>query len=331
MMSDAEAKSRAEIVRERRKESKRSRSRRKGKRKSHADAPPVMVRGLRPMADSGSKSKRKRKQRVKRRYDVALPTPGVEMRLPAVPQMQIGWRIVSFLISVGLSLALYFLWTAPTFQVQGAEVRGAERIPAYMIENAMYIHQRPIFVVEPDALERQLRRTFPGLTQVSVGVAFPARVVVSVEERVPVLAWEQGGRLWWIDAQGIAFPARGEVEALPRVVAASAPPESTLPEIDPPQEDGIFVQVFIAPEMIPSVLKLSDYLPNGAVLNYQPEHGFGWQDPRGWQVFFGIDVADIDAKVALYQKIVEQLEKEGVQPALINIEHLNAPYYRMEQ
>ncbi len=329
MMSEEAAKSRAEIVRERRKTSKRSH--RKGKRKSHADAPPVMVRGLRPAADSGSKSKRKRKQRVRRRYDVALPTPGVEMRLPSVPQVKIGWRVLSFLITVGLSLALYFLWTSPTFQVQGAEVRGAERIPEYMIDNAMYIHQRPIFVVEPDALERQLRRIFPGLTQVSVGIAFPARVVVTVEERIPVLAWEQDGRLWWIDAHGVAFPARGEVEALPRVMAASAPPDSTLPEMDASQEEESFVQIFIAPEMIDPILKLFDHLPDGAALQYDPQHGFGWQDPRGWQVSFGVKVNDVDAKVTLYQEVVAQLEQQGVQPALINVEHLNAPYYRMEQ
>ena len=234
-------------------------------------------------------------------------------------------------MAVGLALALYFLWTSPTFQVQGAEVRGAERIPAYMIDNAMYIHHRPIFVVEPDVLERQLRRTFPGLTQVAVGIAFPARVVVTVEERVPVLAWEQDGRLWWIDANGVAFPARGEVEALPRVVASSAPPDSTLPEIDSSRETESFAQVFIAPEMIAPILKLFDHLPDGATLDYDHRHGFGWQDPRGWQIYFGVDVTYIDAKLSLYQNVVAQLEREGVQPVLISVEHLNAPYYRLEQ
>lgn len=332
IMSKKSAKSRAEIVRERCKESKRSsrRARRRGRRKSTSKLPPVLVRGTNLAADADPPSQRKRK-RVKRRYDVALPTPGVEMRLPSLPVIKIGWRVLSFLMLVGLSLLLYFLWTSPTFQVGNAEVHGAKLLPADGIDNALLIHGRPIFVVKPDALERQLSRTFPGLKQVSARVGFPARVVVTVEERVPVLAWQQGERLLWVDAQGIAFPPRGEVDSLPRVSASVPPPAPPQPEAESPQEAESSGQVYMSTELITPVIKLSTHLPEGTVVKYDRQHGFGWQDPAGWQVYFGTDIADVEAKIRLYEDVVEKVKAEGVQPVLISVEYAKAPYYRLEQ
>jgi hypothetical protein len=36
-------------------------------------------------------------------------------------------------------------------------------------------------------------------------------------------------------------------------------------------------------------------------------------------------------KMAVYQALVDQLKSEGIQPALISVEYVHAPYYRMER
>ena len=44
-------------------------------------------------------------------------------------------------------------------------------------------------------------------------------------ERVPVIAWKQDGNEVWVDAQGVAFPPRGEPQkALVNVEGHGTPP-----------------------------------------------------------------------------------------------------------
>ena len=40
------------------------------------------------------------------------------MRLPALPRLGLSWRLASLLLLVFLGGMLYYLWTAPGFQVQ---------------------------------------------------------------------------------------------------------------------------------------------------------------------------------------------------------------------
>jgi hypothetical protein len=56
----------------------------------------------------------------------------------------------------------------------------------------------------------------------------------------------------------------------------------------------------------------------------------GWKDGRGWDVYFG-EPQDMDMKLVVYQATVRRLESEGIQPVLISVEQVHAPYYRMER
>jgi len=61
---------------------------------------------------------------------------------------------------------------------------------------------------------------------------------------------------------------------------------------------------------------------------FDPVYGMGWQDPRGWTVYFGQDSQDIPMKTVVYNAIVDTLTQQGVQPSLISVEYLNAPFYK---
>jgi hypothetical protein len=57
----------------------------------------------------------------------------------------------------------------------------------------------------------------------------------------------------------------------------------------------------------------------------------GWYDEkRNCDVYFGMDVSNIDEKLAVYKAIRNQLKEDGVSPVIINVEHIHAPYYRLE-
>jgi len=64
---------------------------------------------------------------------------------------------------------------------------------------------------------------------------------------------------------------------------------------------------------------------------YDPSNGLGWNDTRGWQVFFGTDAKDMALKVRVYQSLVDSLMARGLYPTFINVAYANAPYYRMSQ
>jgi len=86
----------------------------------------------------------------------------------------------------------------------------------------------------------------------------------------------------------------------------------------------------VDPQFVASVLKLRSYIPAGTALLYDPENGLGWTDAQGWQVYLGTDVSQIDVKLAEYQKIVTALLERNLQPVLISVEYIHAPYYRLE-
>ena len=77
---------------------------RKGKKARTRSDIPVLVRGDRRTTPLRYSSKNKR---VKRRYDVALSTPGAEIRLPSLPRFQVGWRILSAILVGLLGYMLY--------------------------------------------------------------------------------------------------------------------------------------------------------------------------------------------------------------------------------
>jgi cell division protein FtsQ len=72
-------------------------------------------------------------------------------------------------------------------------------------------------------------------------------------------------------------------------------------------------------------------LPKGTPMTFSAASGLGWKDTGGWEVYIGTDLDQYDQKIALYQSISTQLAGQGITPALISVEFLNAPYYRLEK
>jgi cell division protein FtsQ len=265
-----------------------------------------------------------RQGKQRKRLDVSLGTPGAEMRLPSIPTIHFGWRLFSALIAIALAGLMYYLWSAPTFRVQAAEVSGAQRVSAGDINMVLGISDEPIFLLNPEHLRQNVQKAFPEMAAITVEVKLPSTVQVTVQERQPVLLWQPPNRSpLWVDAEGVAFPPRGEVGPLVTVegqfmtTTVTTMGAETLPRLNP--------------KLVAAVLALSKQAPEGVTLVYDPEHGMGWQDPRGWQAYFGLDIENMDVKLKEYQALVDKLMNDGVTPALISVEFTHAPYYRLER
>jgi cell division septal protein FtsQ len=240
-----------------------------------------------------------------------------------VPNVRVGWRVLSFLLVLGLGYGIYLMWSAPRFFVQDVTIEGLTRIPAHEIEAVLKVSGESILVIDPNATLERLQRSFPDLSDVKLEVGFPASVRVIGAEREPVLAWEQEGVTFWLDAGGYRFVPRGEV-ALPKVVAAEAPP---VPYVIGEEIDEYW---FTSPEMVSAILTLSTQAPEGTDLLYDPDHGLGWVDPKnGWNVYFGQRADQMNVRLSVYAAITKELKARGLKPAFISIENVHAPFFRM--
>lgn len=283
---------------------------------------PVMVRG----DVAGLTSSIRRQKKIRRRYDFALNAPGAEVSLPALPHIQIGWRLASGLLVVALSVLLYYLWTLPMFQVENIEVSGLSRLNARDVSTVLNVANQPIFALDASKMEHKIAGAFPEFSEVNVALGIPNKVQVNVVERLPLLKWHQEGRTTLVDANGYAFPERALEEKGPSVVveASSAPPAIPVGEIK-----DVSMQ-YLSIDMVSAILSMSAQVPAGATLIYDGQHGLGWQEKQGWSVYFG-DARDVDMKLNVYKTLLKKLKKEGVSPALISVEYVHAPYYRLEQ
>lgn len=307
---------RSDIVRARRQQ------RNSGKQRSQStigrNMPPTVTRGA-GTAQSGQAAQTRRQTRM--RVDVPLKSPGTELRLPALPKVNLNWRLLSGLMAVGLTWLIYNMWTAPTFLVKEIEIANDQILESWEIENALAVVGNPVFTANPKLMEQSLRDAFPELDDVSVSVGLPARITVSLTERTPLIYWKQDEVEVWVDADGIAFPPRGQAQGLVKVISSGIPGAT-------PNEQGF--ERLMMPELVAAILKLQEQVPEGETIVYDSRHGLGWTDPRGWKVYFGHAPDDMEIRLAVYKSLVDLLTKRNIKPALVSVEYVHAPYYRLK-
>jgi len=293
----------------------------------------------------------------RRRIDVPLSVPGAEMRLPSLPMLRASARWLSLALIVIFSGFLYFLWNAPFFQVSSAEILGLKRVRGSDVNAFLQVSGKPVFMLHPGNLQKMLEDAFPEFSSVTVDVSLPSSVTVKVTERTPVLTWRLSNQSQLVDADGYVFPMRMDAsqpispvveafgnppplgltaESIAAMVAEDAgsqgePGDSNQDNAGTTTVDkSLPVKPFLTPEMVAAILAISKATPANVILLYDPNHGLGWQDERGWKVYLGDD-QQMAVKLNVYEAIVQRLLDEEIQPALISVEHVHNPYYRLEQ
>ena len=277
------------------------------------------------LGSRGRSSNRMVKNSHRNGYDSVLSLGRTTLRAPSISLPRLGSRWASAALTLVLGLMVYTMWTANTFKVSAADVTGNERLQTADVTQMLGVVGQPIFTVIPSTIEQNLRTAFPDLKSVSVQVAFPNHIRVTVVERVPVLAWYQDGKTTWIDANGFSFTPRGDVPGLVQIAANSVPPTLAAPAGSQP---SINEQAFISPDMVQAILTLAPQIPPGSPMIFDPNYGMGWQDGRGWSVYFGQTTQDMPMKLKVYQSILDTFSKQGTQPTLISVAYLDDPFYK---
>lgn len=310
-------------------------------RASSRAVPPVIVRGSSAGSPLLNRTARRRPRRI---FFLNLGT-NVELASPAIPVIRPGWRILSGMVFAVLLGTLIFILSSDMFKVSAAQLNGLERLSAADVEAALNLNSKLIFAVDPAAVRTSLTRNFPELFDISIRVGLPGYVSIQAAERAPILAWKQKDQVFWIDAQGFTFAARGEALPLVTVQSSDAPPEYPLPADQGASADGnaktsqlpqpelrtLYSGARVDLNVVAAALTLNPYVPEKHILTYDKEHGLGWKDPRGWAVYFGYTLEDIEMKLVMYKAVVQQLVDKNITPNLVSIENIDTPYYRLER
>ena len=291
--------------------------------RAHRPLPPVTKRAT-GLAGTYVVQKYK-KQPTKRRFNIAIGVPDVRLHAPTMPRIYVGWRLLSFFLSLVLGAATYLAWTLPTFRVGDLQVTGNSRLSAAEISAVLNLAGQPVFTLIPADLATRLRLNYPELASANVTVGLPNQVYVRVSERQPVILWQQGGGFTWIDSTGVAFRPRGNVAGLIPVTGLSAPPAG-IPSMDDPLSPPPYMSV----DLVSAIQMLAPSVPASTPITYDAYNGLGWTDSRGWHVFFGSNPKEMVLKVRVYQTLVNSVTARGLYPVFINVARVDAPYYRME-
>jgi cell division septal protein FtsQ len=221
-------------------------------------------------------------------------------------------RVVAVVLLMALGWGLYSLFTAPMFYVSGVEVRGNAMIGADEIFSASQLHGLSIFWVDTETVRKQIE-ALPEVKSAQVRAVLPARVIITLEERAPQIAWQSGAATWWIDAEGVVIAPRGALEG--RVVVTDVDAS--------PVEAG---QV-LPTSLLASVNSLRALLPGLSEMLYSREHGIGFRTGEGWPVYVG-DGQDLESKLTVLKALRKHLLERGITPAFIDVQYPQRAYYR---
>lgn len=284
--------------------------------------------------------------RPRHKINLPLNKQGVEMRLPAIPVIRPSWRYLSACMVILLSAALIYMSYSPMFAVKTPQIKGLTRLSNADIEGALALNNSRIFMINPEQLSRQIYMAFPEIKNLAIEVDFPARVLITAVERQPVVTWRYQDMRVWIDNEGVLFPSSGDAETVLNISSDDAPPmvqplykpnllidgiEDDEPAEDPLKKlDPKLNQRFVDRNVLNAAILLYQRIPANTTILYNKDHGVGWIDNEGWNVYVGFDMNQLDEKLLVYQKMIERLKLTGISPKLISVEYVSAPYYRLE-
>ena len=248
-----------------------------------------------------------------------MTTATGETRLvPAVLDAAMSARAISVAILFLVVLAALELTLGETFYIYHPVVTGNQRVPATEIVAASQIETLHVLWLQPEHAAKMLVSNLPEVRSAFIWCGLPAECTIQVLEREPAFEWRQGQTRTWVDAEGVAFPARGQSPDIPGVEASPSVP-ALLPGH---QVDRALVN---------TLLELRRVLPEVKAFRYTTERGVEFSDPQGnWPVYMGVgrsEAGEMAARVTIWKTIAADLASRNVRPKYVDMRYPQAPYY----
>lgn len=261
-------------------------------------------------------SPRPRRERSDRAAAVLRPEAAVDVASVqhGARYNAINWRYVSGLMLASLGLALFVMLTADIFIVRGIALSGASYLDTSTVFAYTGVANKHVLDIDPEVV-RQSLLDIPTIAEAEVIIGWPPDLVrVRIVERQPAVLWRQNEIDAWVDIHG-------------RVLTAPLQERNDLVTVVTRGVEGVIsLNDRIPQDVIDGARQLAALVPEERRLRYDPLLGLGFrQNGGGWEAWFGSGL-DMEVKILVYRRIVEDLTARGITPAVINVSNPDKPY-----
>lgn len=226
--------------------------------------------------------------------------------------LHLPWQLlVGALLLAGIAL---WLWLDPRWYLESSRVQiaGTDSLPlakeAVLAGEAL--NQHSLWIDSATVITKVLN-SIPAVEAAELDCRpYPAYCLFTLSEREPVLAWKTEGVVQWVDAEGLFFAAREERPELPSLQG-------------PKPEEGKLRPM----ELAASVRNLVELGVPPGELHYHPQKGIIWDNPQGWQVFFGQGAQQMENRWRVYQTLLANLSGRGILPEMFDVRFPDAATY----
>jgi len=250
--------------------------------------------------------------------DIGADTLSDELPLAVARKRWWRWsRAPGLLVAVSALVTLVGLLNGASF-VAKVTVEGARLVPEADLVASAGIAGQSVFLVRPADIERKLLETYGCLEDVSVATRLPNMVTIKVRERSHLTVWQSGGQRWWVDASGNVL---GAAMASPGLVVV----EDAVGHMPMPGN-------YVAGVPWKMARDVAQHLGTAPHFYFQEQgltlyvHVLEDDVPA----YLGCE-GDGAAKAAILQALVEHLEREGIQPAYLDLSRESSPVFKVSQ
>ena len=249
----------------------------------------------------------------------AMALGGLEKKW-ATARVRLRWlRGAAVLLVVLVVAGGLWLTLDDRFYIYRADVLGANRVSRESVFAASELPGLHVLWVDPAEIESRILSALPSLKSAQVACRLPAKCTITVVERQPKVVWEEAGdqrsekRVWWIDADGVLFPAQGAFTEGWEV-------QGPLPR---DESDELDERVRIALiELLVAEASVSE------LFYYTPGRGLAYMDARGRRIVLG-EGPGMAERLQVLQWLMDDLEARGLTPRVVDVRFPEAPYYSL--
>ncbi len=281
-----------------------------------------------------AKSRRQRRKK-KKRFETAgtIVLGRAQVRRPSKIRGS-RFAIRNWLLLSLVAVAAGALWLAldDRFYVYHADVAGAVRVSPDEVFRASGLPGLHILWARPTEIAARILAALPTLESARVvcrlrppvsSAGLSAECTITVVERQPKVMWDEDGQLWWIDAEGVIFPASPSFPPVGGDEGGGAAGWLVRGPL-PRGEDGwLDERVRVALTELWTVG--ADVSP---LLYYVPGRGLVLTDERGWRVIVG-QGPGMDKRLQVLESLAADLEARRLTPRFVDVRFADAPYYSL--
>jgi cell division septal protein FtsQ len=260
-----------------------------------------------------------RQQARPRRNYRAYETTSLTGVVRATERLNLGALLRPRVIGAMLLVVLIGLaiWSGvdDRFYISAVKVTGNARVPANEITTASGILGLQVFWFNANEVEAHLTTKLPSIKSAHASCQLLGACTIVVQERQPVIAWQFGNAVTWIDAGGVTFAAR--------VITDTADAPITVEAMQGP---ALFSGSQADMKIVQAALAVAREMPEVRRYRYSAAHGLEFDDARGFAVYLGLG-PDMAERVSLWKALSTDLDARKAQPKFVDVRYPAAPFY----